>query len=156
MDHRDRGYDSDLRRCRSSDPSSRSILSSPNLHFVTAEVFVAQIFQHSAAVPGLCHFTFSETAAESLDDFSTESSTKMGQSRRSARASASLGRESTEISSPSRCTQITAKNVSSLQLVHYHFRMPASRPSSRVLMRSCVIGRGVETFSISSAIAFAS
>src|ERR1019366_7104330 len=34
--------------------------------------------------------------------------------------------------------------------------MPVCKPSSRLLIRSWVIGRGVETFSISRAIAFAS
>src|ERR1039457_472986 len=34
--------------------------------------------------------------------------------------------------------------------------MPVCKPSSRLLIRSCVIGRGVETFSISRAMAFAS
>src|SRR4249919_1952268 len=48
-----------------------------------------------------------------LEVFSTSSSTKIGQSRRNASASASDGRESMLITLPSRSIQITAKNVSS-------------------------------------------
>ena len=49
-----------------------------------------------------------DTALAVLEFFRTESSTKIGQSSRSARASASLGRESTLISSPSRSSQMSA------------------------------------------------
>src|SRR5215831_2994965 len=52
--------------------------------------------------------TRSDMLAASLEVFSTPSSTKMGQSTRSAKASASDGRESMLITSPPRSSQITA------------------------------------------------
>jgi len=50
----------------------------------------------------------SEMALDTFEFFNTISSTKIGQSTRSAKASASLGRESIVIISPSRSTQISA------------------------------------------------
>src|ERR1019366_4338046 len=51
---------------------------------------------------------FSEMALEILELFRTSSSTKMGQSTRKASARASLGRESMDMISPLRSTQISA------------------------------------------------
>src|SRR5579864_7994472 len=95
-------------------------------------------------------------ALEILEFFRTSSSTKIGQSTRNASASASLGRESMLINSPSRSTQISAKNVSSRKSFTTIFCTCTSSPSSTFFKRSWVIGRGVDTFSISSAIALAS
>src|SRR5215472_3364043 len=52
--------------------------------------------------------TRSDMLAARFEVFSTTSSTKIGQSTRSANASASDGRESIEITSPPRSSQITA------------------------------------------------
>src|SRR5690348_11075119 len=52
--------------------------------------------------------TRSDMFAASFEVFSTISSTKIGQSTRNANASASDGRESIEITSPPRSSQITA------------------------------------------------
>src|SRR5215831_7308427 len=80
----------------------------------------------------------------------------MGQSRRKASASASEGRESMLMTLPSRSIQITAKNVSSRSSFTTILWTCVSRPISRFLIRSCVMGRGVVTFSISRAMALAS
>src|SRR5260370_28757929 len=100
--------------------------------------------------------TRSDEVAACFEVFRTSSSTKIGQSTRNASASASEGRESTLTTRPSRSIQITAKNVSSRSSVTTTLCTCVSSPVSTFLIRSCVIGRGVFTFSISSAIAFAS
>src|SRR5882724_6590493 len=80
----------------------------------------------------------------------------MGQSRRKASARASEGRESMLMTLPSRSIQMTAKKVSSRSSFTTILWTCVSRPISRFLIRSWVMGRGVVTFSISSAMAFAS
>src|SRR5258706_13095330 len=100
--------------------------------------------------------TRSDILAACFEFFSTSSSTNIGQSTRSASASASDGRESMLITSPLRSSQITAKKVSSRSSVTTTLCTCVSKPVSTFLIKSCVIGRGALTFSISSAIAFAS
>src|ERR1700756_4123039 len=62
----------------------------------------------SSTVRGCPLVVRSESWLEILEFLSTSSSTKIGQSTRNARASASLGRESMVIICPSRSTQISA------------------------------------------------
>ncbi len=77
----------------------------PSLHFVAAHVLVGKILQPLADILGVDFFGDQTTC---LEVFNTVSSTKMGQSRRNARASASDGRESIEMVWPSRSSQMSA------------------------------------------------
>src|SRR5580658_518079 len=65
-------------------------------------------FRPSSHLRNSSLLTRSLMLAASFEFFNTTSSTKMGQSQRSASASASDGRESIEITSPPRSSQITA------------------------------------------------
>src|SRR5208337_2441170 len=104
-----------------------------------------------------CSFVLrSASAVDTFELFSTCSSTKIGQSIRNASANASLGRESMLINSPSRSTQISAKKVSSRRSLTTIFCTRTSSPKNTFFSRSWVMGRGVCTFSISSAMALAS
>ena len=66
----------------------------------------------------------------------------MGASVRTARASASEGRESTSISLPSLSSVSVAKKVLSRSSVTVMLAISASNCSMTVVSRSCVIGRG--------------
>jgi hypothetical protein len=92
-----------------------------------AKIFFANDLRHALAQ---IRKLFVERHAE---DFTPNRRRRSGNRGAAPAASASLGRESTEISSPLRSTQITAKNVSSFSSLTTTLRMPASRPSSRRL-----------------------
>src|ERR1017187_8629130 len=84
---------------------SWSRLTSYGLHFITAEVLVVEAFQPA---PQFVVIHLVGNSGGQFRQFSPGLSHVKGETRRSAKASASLGRESTLISSPSRSSQITA------------------------------------------------
>ena len=77
------------------------------------------------------------------DSAMTSSAAKIGAPERTARARASLGRESISISLPSTASVIEAKNVLSRSSVTATCVQRTSSSLSMSHSRSCVIGRGV-------------